>query len=283
MRDWSLEATLPKPDEIERLAGLVGPGKQVYLSTLPHVALDQQLETARIVRSLGLEPVPHVAVRYFAHRSALAGYLARVVREASVSRVLVIGGDLDTPRGEYHSSAQLIESGVLAECGIQSIGVAGYPEGHPQIAPDVLETALAAKLEAARAPGIDIHVVTQFCFSAESIIAWVAELRQRWPDVPVKIGLAGPTKAKALLKYAMRCGVKAPLGGFGRKLAMASQLVRAVAPDDLVEEIDAAALDQTGGGGLSAHLFSFGGVERTTRWALEQSDTRAPASERGTG
>ncbi len=58
---WSIEATLPRLNEVRTLAQLVGPDKEVYLSTLPHVSIDQQIETARIVRSEGLDPVPHIA------------------------------------------------------------------------------------------------------------------------------------------------------------------------------------------------------------------------------
>ena len=274
MSDWSIEATLPRPEEVEILAQLVRPGTEVYLSTLPHVSLDQQIETARIVRASGLEPVPHIAVRYFFNRSELSGYLDRVVGEANVSRCLIIGGDLDIPRGEFDSTVQLIECGLLPDFGIQRIAVAGYPEGHPKIAPAILQRALMSKLELARCLGIEVQVITQFCFSSDAIISWVAEFRRRWADVPVRIGLAGPASVKALLKYAARCGVKAPLSGFARKFSMMSQLARSIAPDVIIRDIDAAAVRLQGGSNLSAHFYSFGGLERTTRWAIDENERR---------
>jgi len=51
MGGWSIESTLPKKSEVEKLPELVPAGTEVYLSTLPHVSLDQQIETAHIVRA----------------------------------------------------------------------------------------------------------------------------------------------------------------------------------------------------------------------------------------
>lgn len=281
MDDWSIEATLPKRREIETLARLVPAGKEVYLSTLPHVSLDRQIETAGIVRAAGLEPVPHVAVRYFADRAQLSGYLARIARDARVTRCLVIGGDLQRPRGAFDSAVRMLDCGVLADHGIARAGVAAYPEGHPRIADAVLERALSEKLEVAGRAGVEAHVVTQFCFAARPVNAWLARFRDRWPEIPVRIGLAGPTSVKALMRYAVRCGVKAPRGGLADKLSMAARLVRTVAPDGLIAEIDESVAASGGDSNLSAHFFSFGGLERTARWAIEAQGTRgrAPASE----
>ncbi len=88
MEGWSMEATFPTAAEIENLAALIAPGTEIYLSTLPHVSLDQHIDTARMVRANGLEPVIHVAKRYFTTRTELAGYLARANREASVDHML---------------------------------------------------------------------------------------------------------------------------------------------------------------------------------------------------
>ncbi len=271
---WSIEATLPRLDEVRVLAQLVGPDKEVYLSTLPHVSLDQQVETARIVRTVGLDPVPHIAARYFSSRSDLSDYLGRIVRESDASRCLVIGGDLDDPRGEFDSAIQLLESGLLLEHGFRRVGIAGYPEGHSTISSSILERALAAKLESARRRSIEVEVVTQFCFSAESIVSWLAGFRKHWPDVPIRIGLAGPANLKALLRYAVRCGVKAPRTGLAHKLSMASRLLRTVAPDEIIREIDSSMRLFPGESRLSAHFYSFGGLERTARWAIDEYEDR---------
>jgi methylenetetrahydrofolate reductase (NADPH) len=274
MDGWSMEATLPKPDEIEALAGILAPGAEVFLSTLPHVTLDRQIETARLVRAAGLEPVPHLAARYFAGPKDVADFLEQAVAEADVRRLLVIGGDLDPPRGPYASAFDAIDSGLLGAFGIDRVGIAGYPDGHPKIAEAALAAALDAKLDAAAAAGFEVEVVTQFCFQPEPILRWVERLHARRPDVPVRIGLAGPASAKALVRYALRCGVGMPLDGIGQKLSMATQLVRSVSPGKIVQALDAAASDRVAAGRVSAHFFSFGGLERTARWASDAEQGR---------
>ncbi len=279
MDGWSLEATLPKPEEIEALAGILAPGAEVYLSTLPHVTLDRQIATARLVRAAGLEPVPHLAARYFASPKEVADFLEQAVAEADVRRLLIIGGDLDPPRGPFASACDIIEAGILGAFGIERVGIAGYPDGHPKIPDAALAEALDAKLDAAEAAGFAVEVVTQFCFQAEPILRWIERLRTRRPAVPVRVGLAGPASLKALVRYALRCGVGMPMDGLGQKLAMATQLVRSVSPGKIVQDLDAATLDRAipgrdSPGRVSAHFFSFGGLERTARWAADAEQGR---------
>lgn len=275
MDGWSIEATLPKKSEVENLAELVPAGTEVFLSTLPHVSLDQQIETAHIVRVNGFEPVLHVAARYFASRTELVGYLARANRETHADNMLIIGGDAERPKGEFGSALSLIESGLLADYGIHRIGIAGYPDGHPKISDERLDHVLDEKIEAAREAGMQAHIVTQFCFNAGPITAWLSEVRGRWPEIDIKIGLAGPTGLKTLLKFAMRCGVKAPLNGIGQKLTLASQLAKSFSPGALIDElnaklIDANLIDTNDARHLSIHFFSFGGLEKTAGWVAER-------------
>lgn len=271
MDQWTIEATLPKPAEVESLVGKVAPGTEIFLSTLPHVSLDQQIETAKIVRAQGFEPVLHLAARYFATRTELVGYLSRANRECQADRVLAIGGDLDRPRGEFSSAARLISSGLLEDYGIRRIGLAAYPDGHPKISDEVLPAALDEKLGLAAARGLEVQVVTQFGFDADPILAWFAAFRQSWPETEVKIGLAGPTGLNAILRYAMRCGVKAPARGLAHKLSLAKRLAGTYSPDEIIAKLDEAGVTASSLPHVSAHLFSFGGLARTAEWAAERS------------
>ncbi len=265
MDGWSFESTLPKKAEVEKLAELVPAGTEDYLSTLPHVSLDQQIETAHIVRVNGLEPVLHMAARYFATRTELVGYLARAGRETGAKNMLIIGGDARRPNGELASALSLIESGLLSDYGIRRVGIAGYPDGNPQISPDALVESLGAKIKAASTAGIAPHIATQFCFEAAPILAWLKDIRARWPDIPVRIGIAGSTGLTALLKFAMRCDAKTPSTGITQKLTMASKIVKTFSTGDLLDDLDKG-LGHIDSGTVSAHFFSFGGLEKTATW-----------------
>ena len=47
---------------------------------------------------------------------------------------MVIGGGVDKPIGEFDCSMQILKTGILQANGITKIGVAGHPEGSPDIA-----------------------------------------------------------------------------------------------------------------------------------------------------
>ncbi|MFY9700402.1 MAG: hypothetical protein WAK34_19140, partial [Rhodoplanes sp.] len=107
----------------------LGGDVSVYISAIPSRPPEEQIAVATALRAHGVEPIPHIAVREFASVQALAARLARLVEQASVRRVLIIAGDRAEPAGPFHAAIELIESGLLQDCGIQDIGIAGYPDG----------------------------------------------------------------------------------------------------------------------------------------------------------
>jgi len=281
LHTWSIEATLPSAQDIATLGELLPPGTRVYLSALPHGSPMAQLEAAAGLRAVGLEPVPHLSARNFESREQLDLYLETARARAAVRRYLVVGGDLDRPRGPFATAFDIVADVPLRRYGVVEIGVAGYPDGHPRIAGRDLAAALRDKLAAATGAGLSAHVVTQFCFDAEPIARWVLWLRSEGIDAPLRIGLAGPASARALLTFAMKCGVKAPFGGLGRKLDLAGRLLRSVDPAGIVEALDAQDLSGGDYGAVSAHFFSFGGIQRTAKWVLATRDAlgHTPASD----
>jgi len=179
---------------------------------------------------------------------------------------LVIAGDRDKPAGTFLSALEVIDSGLLQRHGIVEIGISGYPDGHPRIATHDLERALTAKIAAANATGLAVHIVTQFCFDAAPILAWIVRLRAFGIEEPVRIGLAGPTNLATLLRFAQRCGVKASAQALARQAGLVRQLFSMTTPDGLVRTL-AEAHAAARLGEVALHLFSFGGPTATARWA----------------
>src|SRR5207248_1033375 len=102
----------------------------------------------------GFNPIPHVAARRLASLIAASDILERAAGEAGIAEALVIGGDLDWPAGPFRDAASLLESGVLECHGLDRVGFAAYPEGHPLVTAQALEAALGAKLALARRHGL---------------------------------------------------------------------------------------------------------------------------------
>jgi methylenetetrahydrofolate reductase (NADPH) len=266
VRGFSLEATRPSADEVAALAGIVPAGTRVYVTAVPRRPAGEAIEAAIRLHGAGFEPVPHLAVRNFATAGELDEFLARMSGEAAVRRLLVIAGDRDQPAGDFHSSVEVIDSGALQRHGIVEIGIAGYPDGHPRIPQLDLDRALADKLRAAETTGTAVHVVTQFCFDAQAIVAWLVRLRDFGIEHPVRIGLAGPTNLATLLRYAQRCGVRASAQGLARQAGLVRQLFAMSAPDALVRALAQASAERHLGE-IVPHFFSFGGLAPTARWA----------------
>ena len=135
----------------------------------------------------------------------------------------------------FPTRLSVIQKGRLREAGIEEIGIGAYPEGHPRIPPGRLEAALDEKIASAAAQGLRVHIVSQFSFSPERILAWLKQLRACGIASPVKVGMAGPTSVPALLRYAKRCGVNASLRGLMSGAAAA--LIGNVGPDRIVEAL----------------------------------------------
>lgn len=268
---FSLEATRPNTAEIAALADVVPPATPIYFSAVPTITRQEVIAAAVSLRKAGLEPIIHVAARRLASAADLQELLAGLRGDADVRRLLVIGGDVDTP-GAFADALAVIQKGRLRETGIEEIGIGAYPEGHPRIPAGRLESALDEKIAAATAQGLRVHIVSQFSFSPERILAWLRQVRASGIGKPIKIGMAGPTSVPALLRYARRCGVAASLRGLAS--GVASGLVGHVGPDRIIKTLSAAG-DL---GEVAPHYFSFGGTLETARYACEAAAGRHDAS-----
>jgi methylenetetrahydrofolate reductase (NADPH) len=270
----SLEMGADTPDDARRVAELLPTGTPVYVNHLPSRDLEHSLPALVALRQAGLEPVPHIAARRVASREQVQSFLQGAVKTAGVGKVLLIGGDVADTAGPYQDAAALLRESLLADCGIQQVGLAGYPEGHPRIATASLRAALDEKLVLAREQGLAAYAVTQFSFSPHRIAEYCADLARRAPDVPVYVGLAGPASPVALLRYAQRCGVGASLRALQSQGMGAVRLVTHADPSELLVAL--ARHCRSGGATnvVGVHLYSFGGVARTARWMNERITAR---------
>jgi methylenetetrahydrofolate reductase (NADPH) len=117
----------------------------------------------------------------------------------------------------------------------------------------------------AKAP-MATHIVSQLCFDAEVIAAWIAEVRRRGTDLPIWIGVPGNVPYAKLLRVSMKIG----LGESARFLRhhrnwMSRLVTRQFKPDRLVRELVPFATDPAARV-AGFHLYTFNEVGRTERW-----------------
>jgi methylenetetrahydrofolate reductase (NADPH) len=258
--------TAHRAEDARALGNMLPSGTKVYVNHLPRHTLAETLAALEAVRAAGLEPVPHLAARRVASRDELKGFLERAVQGAGVQKVLLIGGDDPQPRGPWADSVALLADGALAGCGVREVGLAGYPEGHPRIPRATLERAMSEKLALAAAQGLGSYIVTQFSFAPARVVEYCAELAARAPGVPVYVGVAGPTEAATLLRFAQRCGVSASLRALRAQGMGIVRLVTHTQPREQLVAVARYCLARAACNVVGAHFFSFGGAAHTAEW-----------------
>jgi methylenetetrahydrofolate reductase (NADPH) len=277
----SIEATPRQILNPENLPGLLPTGTCVYVPFLPKGQFSDTLAACRHLQTIGMTPIPHVPARMAESRGQLRDWLAEL-DESRVDRLLLIAGDSDAVAGPFPDTLTVLESGLLAEFRFHGIGVAAHPDGHPVADRETLIQALRIKREYARTTATRLWVVTQFSFDPDAVIGWLQSLGDILEEVPVYIGMAGPTRVKTLMAYAAQCGVGASARLMLRRPGSA-RLLRAWTPDNMVRALVRYCLDNPDTLLRGIHLFPFGGLRQSAQWIQEHSgsvkDQRGPFHE----
>ena len=257
----SIEISPRDPLTGDALRDLFAPETTIFVAHPPSASCDDVVAACVRLHRAGFNPIPHVAARRLASLIAASDFLERAAGEAGIAEALVIGGDPDWPAGPFRDAASLLESGVLECHGLDRVGFAAYPEGHPLVTAQALEAAIGAKLALARRHGLAPSLVTQFGFEAAPILTWIAALRARGIDCPVRIGVAGPASVATLARFAVRCGIGASMRALARGHTAFARILSEAGPDGLIGALVAGEDARAPIDGL--HVFTFGGVRRT--------------------
>ena len=252
-----LASTGPLTDYLSR-------GTRVYIPSIPGARWSESVAACRRLSAEGMRPVPHLPARLLRSSGELDDRLGELA-EASVGDLLLVAGDHTHAAGPYHDTLDVLESGKLIEHGFRRLGVTAYPEGHPLAPRAELEAALARKIAYANATDTEMWIVTQFTFASAPAIAWLATMRNRSCPLPVYIGLPGPARLRTLLAFAARCGVSASARMLTRQPRVI-RLLRNWTPDDVLQGLARYRVESPGTTLAGIHLFTFGGLPRTSRW-----------------
>ncbi len=283
MAGFSVETTPGAAEKIPDYRAHIELGTRVFITFLAGSDFDGTAATAIRLRREGFEPVPHLAARSIPDRRFLEEKLRRLADEAGVREVLVIAGGLHEPIGEFSDSMQVLETGLLDRFGIRRIGVAGHPEGSPDISDEAVEHALVWKNAFSRRTDAELHVVTQFCFEAEPVIAWERRLRAAGITLPLTVGIPGLATIKSLLAHARACGVGPSMAYLTRQARNITRLLSVSAPDRLVTALAAHCASTPGCGIAGIHVYPMGGLRRSARWSYAAARGLLALNERGDG
>jgi methylenetetrahydrofolate reductase (NADH) len=263
MRGASTEITPSEESRLAELQSVLPPGTVVYVAHTPNASFGQVIHAALAVQRAGFVAAPHIAVRRVPDAPTLRSALAEL-RAGDVQDILLIAGDAPRPIGEFSSTLDVLETGILQESGIMRIGVAGHPEGHNAVATAVLWEALLSKQAFAARAGVSMHIVTQFGLNGSAFEAWEQELVRRRIHLPIRVGIAGPTPIAKLVHFALQCGIGASLRALRRNIGAAAQApdLATTADQHLLGLLRTPVSAQI----IAPHFFAFGGALETARW-----------------
>ena len=220
--------------------------KDVYITLLPGEDFRQVAEKAKELANLSFNPVPHFPARSIKNLDILKDYVMRC-KDGGVKQALVIGGSAQ-PVGDFHCSLQLLETGLFE--GFR-IGIAGHPDGSPDISDSDLEKAMKDKK-----PYAD-YIITQWLVEPEPVIKFVSK-----QTIPVHVGITGPMKISSLLKFANTVGAKNSINFIKSNLGKTFDLLRPKDPNDLIEEVKNVT--------SNFHIYTFGGLKEINTWMMEK-------------
>ena len=221
--------------------------EDVYITLLPGDQYKYVVNKAKELISLGKNPVPHFPARSIKNKNELKDYVT-MCKDFGVKQVLVIGGGAQ-PIGDFHCSLQLFETGLFEGF---KIGIAGHPDGSPDISDSDLEKAMIDKK-----PYAD-YIVTQWLMESSPIIDFISK-----QSLPVHVGIAGPAKITSLLKFASIVGAKNSLSFLKSNASKAVDLFKPRKPDDMIEKLKDVS--------QHFHIYTFGGLNETNKWLSEKN------------
>ncbi len=266
----SIEVTGKQIEKFPLLSEHLPKGSKVFIALIEAQDVQGQLAAAIDLKARGFEPVPHVPARFVVDADDLSRRIGELTGKAGVTTILALGGGAPQPVGQFDAALQLMETGVFQKAGITCIGIAGHPEGNPDITKihgeDALIKALLAKSAWLKAEGIEGFIATQFLFEAGPLALWASHLREAGIDLPISVGVPGPATIKTLVKYAAMCGV-GNSARFIRKQAMnITRLLSVSEPTEFVDQLATLHFDRPGLNISTPHLYPFGGFDKLFAW-----------------
>jgi methylenetetrahydrofolate reductase (NADPH) len=184
----------------ERILQHVPTEVTVTVTASPTRGLEPTLELAERLARRGYHTVPHLSARLIADGAHLEAVIRRM-HEAGIGEVFAIAGDAREPVGKYPGALDLLQAMDRIGHGFEAIGITGYPESHPFIDDDVTIQSMWDKRHYAT------YIVSNICFDARVISAWVARVRRRGVELPIYVGLPSVTEAGKLMRVSQKIGV----------------------------------------------------------------------------
>jgi len=270
---FSIEVMPRTAAKVEAFQDLLPAKTRIYIAHIEGTPIEDMVATAKRLHEDGFPVMPHFPARIIKDKATLEDWIKRYKNEAGVEQALVLAGGVEKPHGDFHSSIQLLESGLFDQHGFKRLHVAGHPEGNKDIDKDgstkLVDEALHWKQDFSTRTDAEMAIVTQFAFDAKAIGAWAERLKADGITLPIHAGVAGPAKLQTLIKFAIACGVGPSLKVLQKRAMDVSKLLLPYEPTDVLTDLVAYKAENPDSLIEKIHFFPLGGIKANANWAAE--------------
>ena len=263
---YTLETTPRAAEQVPHFGERADPGTRIYVTFLPGSDFADTLAVTQRILDEGFVPIPHLAARSLPSADFFEDSVAKLA-DRGVEHVLCIAGGVKEPLGPYSDTMQLLNTGVLDRAGMKTIGLAGHPEGSPDMSDAAIWDAVKWKNQYNQRSPAQCYQVTQFAFEAAPIVAWDKALRAAGSTLPVYVGLPGLATIKTLLRFGLEAGVGPSLSFIRKQARNVRKLMQVSAPSRQLVGIANHVASDPESLIKGVHLYPLGGLKKTAAWA----------------
>ena len=261
----SIETTPNVYTKYGKFSDLVDKKSNIYVTYLPDEDMNKVIDTAKKLTLEGYNVIPHLPARTISNNDELEKYIKSLSEESGCSKILVIGGG-GKQKGNITSSIEILETDLLSKYNFKEVGLAGHPEGNPDVKQIDLDNAIIQKNKFSKKTDFKMYLATQFFFEAKSLKEWELHLSSLDNNLEIHAGIPGPATLKTLLSYATSCGIGNSIRFLSKQALNITKLATTKSPDKLIYDLASYQIENPKTKLKKIHFYAFGGIKKTSDW-----------------
>ena len=273
LKNCSIETSPNVYAKYGKFSGLVPFNSAVYITYLPDETSSRVIDTAKKLTDEGFDAVPHLPARTIKDNAELESFIGNLSEIAGCNKILIIGGG-GNQNGNINSSLDVLRTDLLSKYQFTEVGLAGHPEGNPDIADEKLDKAIIEKNEFVKNADFKAYLITQFFFEASSLENWEKKLVSLGNELEIHAGIPGPATLKTLIAYATSCGIGNSIRFLSKQALNITKLATTRTPDKLIIDLANYKQENPSSKLTKLHFYAFGGIKKTSSWLDDISDSK---------
>ena len=265
LSNCSIETTPNVYEKYGNFSNFISKESNIYVTYLPDEDMNKVTNTSKKLTLEGYSVIPHLPARTIANNNELERYIRVLSEDCGCSKILVIGGG-GKQKGNISSSIEVLESDLLSKYNFKEVGLAGHPEGNPDVKNTDLDNAIIQKNQFSKKVDFKMYLATQFFFEAKSLQEWELHLKNLNNNLDIHAGIPGPATLKTLLAYATSCGIGNSIRFLSKQALNITKLATTRSPDKLLYDLASYQIENPDTKLKKIHLYAFGGIKKTSDW-----------------